>query len=272
MIAAVVQRWRGGRDTYRPAGEPIRTADYEVAAIPTDGEPKAFVQRHHYSGSYPAARFRYGLYRRQELVGVAVFSHPCSDGVLTSVFPGTARDAVELGRFVLLDEVPANGETWFLARCFESLRSHIAGVIAFADPEARQNSTGATVFPGHIGTIYQAGNGVYLGQAPRRTIRLLPDGRVFSARAAQKIRAGARGWRYSAQLLIDAGAPPPGGDTRTWLRTWLPRVTRTVRHPGNHRYAWALERARRGQLPQSLPYPKFAGPFPGRPGHAGGKE
>lgn len=31
MITPVVQRWRARRDSYRPAGEPIRTADYEVA-------------------------------------------------------------------------------------------------------------------------------------------------------------------------------------------------------------------------------------------------
>jgi hypothetical protein len=98
---------------------------------------------------------------------------------------------------------------------------------------------------------------------------LFADGRVFSARAAQKIRTGEQGWRYSAQLLIDAGAPAPDGDTRGWLRTWLPRVTRAIRHPGNHRYAWALDRGRRGQPPNSLPYPKLTGLFrPGRqPGH-----
>jgi hypothetical protein len=257
VVTAVVQRWRERRDSYRPAGEPIRSADYEVAEILRDGPAKAFVELHHYSGSYPAARFRFGLYHRGELVGVAVFSHPCSDRVLTTVFPGSASDAAELGRFVLRDEVPANGETWFLARCFDLLRGRIIGVLSFADPFARQNRAGEQVFPGHIGTIYQAGNGVYLGQAVRRTIRLLPDGRVFSARAAQKIRAGDRGWRYSAEILVNAGAPPPTSDGAAWLRRWLPEVTRTVRHPGNHRYAWALERGVRKHLPATLPYPKI---------------
>ena len=31
---------------------------------------------------------------------------------------------VELGRFVLLDSVAGNGETWFLARSFDILRKH----------------------------------------------------------------------------------------------------------------------------------------------------
>ena len=252
------QRWRTRRDSYRPVGEPIQTALYEVAPITSDGPAKAFVTEHHYSGSYPAARFRFGLYRRAHLVGVAVFSHPCNDRVLTSVFPVPVTEAVELGRFVLLDDVPANGETWFLARCFERLRRDVAGVVSFADPVPRQTATGETVFPGHIGTIYQAGNGVYLGRGTARTLRLLPDGRVLSARAAQKIRAADRGWRYSAQLLIDAGAPSPEeGSGAAWLRVWLPRLTRALRHPGNHRYAWPLCRSLRPRLPSSLPYPKL---------------
>lgn len=51
----------------------------------------------------PAPRHRIGHYRRGELVGVAVFSHPCSDAVLTNVFDAPATLSVELGRFVLLD-------------------------------------------------------------------------------------------------------------------------------------------------------------------------
>lgn len=33
MITPVVQRWRERRDSYRPAGETIVPAHYEVAAI-----------------------------------------------------------------------------------------------------------------------------------------------------------------------------------------------------------------------------------------------
>src|SRR5579884_2769149 len=86
------QRWRQGRAAYRPPEEPIRTADYDVVALPDDTAVKAFVLAHHYSGSYPAARWRFGLFRRGVLQGVAVFSHPCNDRVLTAVFPGRPTD------------------------------------------------------------------------------------------------------------------------------------------------------------------------------------
>lgn len=254
------QRWRNQRDSYCPIGEPIRTSQYEVASIDTDGQAKAFVLRHHYSATYPAARFRYGLYTGGQLVGVAVFSVPCSDAVLTKTFPGIeAPEATELGRFVLLDSVPGNGETWFLARCFELLRAEeIAGVVSFSDPVARKTSVGATVFPGHIGTIYQAHNAVYLGRATPRTLRMLPDGSVLSARAISKLRARSKGWRYTAELLERYGAEKPSSDLGAWANRWIPAVTRPLRHHGNHKYAWGLDRSAKRLLPASQPYPKLA--------------
>lgn len=253
------QRWRGGRASYRPSGEVINPRHFDVAPIDQDGPAKAFVLEHHYSGTYPAARFRFGLYRGAERVGVAVFSHPCSDRVLTTVFDGPALESVELGRFVLLDDVAGNGETWFLARCFEQLRAlELRGVVSFSDPMPRDTAAGDRIFPGHIGTIYQAHNGVYLGQATPRSLRLLPDGQVMSARALQKIRSGDRGWRYSAELLERAGATTPSGDPREWLREQLPLITRLVRHPGNHKYAWPLAKRVAIRRP-SYSYPKFTG-------------
>jgi hypothetical protein len=252
------QRWRNRRDSYRPAGEPFDPRAFEVAEIPGDTTARAFVERHHYSGAYPAARRRFGLYAKGgTLSGVAVFSHPCRPDVLTSVFPGTHTDSVELGRFVLLDDVKANAETWFLARCFELCRGWVRGVVSFSDPFPRATVDGRQVFAGHIGTIYQASNAVYLGQGKRATLKLLPDGRVFSARAISKIRAQERGWRYAAAQLEAFGAEPLTGDPAAWLGEWLPRLTRTVRHPGNHRYAFPLWRPARRALPASLPYPKL---------------
>jgi hypothetical protein len=256
-VCSVTQRWRAHRDSYRPAGETIETSRYEVAAIAGDTVAKAFVLEHHYSGCYPAARYRFGLYRSGQLAGVAVFSTPCNDKALTNVFPGPVAASVELGRFVLLDDVPGNGETWFLARAFELLRAQdLVGVLSFSDPSARVNAEGATVFGGHVGTIYQAHNAVYLGRSTARTLRILPDGTVFSARAIQKIRARERGWEYAAAILERYGATRPAEDLGGWLKAWLPRLTRTQRHHGCHRYAWALERRLRGRLVDVARYPK----------------
>ena len=253
------QRWRERRESYRPAGETIAPRLYEVAKIDSDGEAKDFILRHHYLGSYPSARFRFGLFTRGNLVGVAVFSHPCNDRVLTSVFPLSPLESVELGRFVLLDSVPANGESWFLARTFECLRKDgLAGVVSFSDPVPRNAADGTVIHRGHIGTCYQATSATFLGKTVPRTIRLLPDGTVLNERTVQKIRSGERGWQYAAALLEKFGAEPASFDLRDeWLQEWLPRLTRSFRHSGNYKYAWPLQRAARRFLPESLAYPKF---------------
>jgi len=253
------QRWLFGRDSYRKPEEPIRPSEYEVSEFKGDLEPKRFVEAHHYSGSYPAARFRFGLHRHGQLVGVAVFSHPCRDSVLTNVFPGKATDSVELGRFVLLDEVPANGETFMLGRCFSGLRKHdLRGVLSFSDPVPRKDVQGRTVFKGHLGTIYQAHNGRFLGRGTARTLRILPDGTIFSDRAASKVRAGVKGWEYSSRILREFGADEPWEDRKAWLSHWRPKVTRTFRHPGNFKYAWGLDRRMQKALPAAAgPYPKM---------------
>ena len=251
------QRWEQGRDSYRVPSETIRPSEYEVSRFAGDSEPKAFILEHHYSASYPAARFRFGLWRKGQLVGTGVFSHPPSDRVLTSVFPGKATDSVELGRFVLLDQVPGNGETWFLARCFAELRKiGLVGVLSHSDPIPRQDSSGRLIFPGHIGTIYQAHNGKYLGRSGPRTLRILPDGSVLHNRAIQKLRKRDRGWQHVRELLESHGAPAwEGEELRLWAARAVKAVTRPLRHPGNHKYAWPLSRRYRISLP-ALPYPK----------------
>jgi hypothetical protein len=260
VITPVNQRWRDRRDSYRPAGEPIQTSRYEVAELPGDSAPKAFILRHHYLASYPATQFRFGLHRAGRLVGVAVFGPP-ANYASHAVIPADPKDCVTLSRLVLLDDVPANGETWFLARCFEALkREQVAGVVSFSDPVPRENSAGQAVFGGHIGNIYQAFNALYVGRAKARTIHLLPDGRTLDERALAKLRALHRGWRYVVKTLMAFGAPVPRSADAlgAWGEEWIGRLTRKVRHPGNHKYVWALHRRIRRQLPVGLPYPKFS--------------
>jgi hypothetical protein len=258
MITAVTQRWRDRRGSYRPAGETICTAEYEVAAVDRK-TAKAFVERHHYSGTFPSNRFRFALYRHGEMVGVAVFGNPANYASF-KVFPGERDQSVELGRFVLLDDVPGNGETWFLARAFELLRrEEILGILSLSDPTPRTRVDGAVVHAGHVGTIYQAHNAVYLGRARARKLLVLPDGRVFNERSMQKIRTRERGWDYAAGQLEAHGAPEltENADPVAWLEECLSRLTRPLKHPGNFKYAWTLHRRDRRHLPKSRPYPKL---------------
>jgi hypothetical protein len=239
------QRWYKRIGSFRSADEIINTAAYEIAEIPDDTTAKGFVEEHHYSGSYPAARARFGLYRGIQLAGVAVFSHPPSEAVLRKL-PCERMAGIELGRFVLLESVPGNGESWFLARCFDRLRvKGIEAIVSHSDPLPRRGIDGQIVLPGHVGTIYQSLNAIYAGRTKARALWLLPNGTVFSERAMTKIRTRDRGYRYAIEQLVAHGADRPldlGQDLGVWMKEQLRRIGRRIKHRGNHRYLWAIDK------------------------------
>lgn len=265
MIADFCQRFTERRESRRPAGETIRTSEYDVAPI-AGRAARAFVQQHHYAGTCSPTAHPFALYRRGELGGIAVFGPPASANAHRRFFPTLeAPEAVTLGRFVLVDSIPGNAESYFIARCFDLLAERgVVGVESCSDPVPRE-ANGTLVHRGHIGTIYQATNGVYVGKTNPATLRLLPDGTVLSNRATGKVVRGERGAAHAVSQLVAHGAvaPGPGEDMATWLRTWRKRLTRKLRHTGNHRYLWSLDRARRYEfIPKygpRLAYPKFGG-------------
>jgi len=133
-------------------------------------------------------------------------------------------------------------------------------VVSFSDPVPRTKADGTIVHRGHIGICYQATSAIFLGRTEPRTIRLLPDGTLLNDRTIQKIRSGEQGWRYAAALLETFGAESvTSGDREDWLKTWLPKLTRRLKHSGNYKYGWAIARSARRYLPDSLPYPKHGG-------------
>ena len=251
------QRWRRGRASYRVPGEVINTSLYEVEEICDDTTARRFVVEHHYSSTYPAARFRVGLYRRGELVGVAVFSEPVNPSTVQK-WAGAGATGCELGRFVLLDDVPGNGETWFLARARRLLaaaKPELDFVVSFSDPLERRTPTGALVKPGHVGGIYQASNARYCGRSARNTIYMTRDGEVISHRTLSKVRGGESGAGYAEEALLRAGAPgrfasEPGPDYIT--RVLASPAIRRFRHPGNHVYLFGV----RKHLRNEKTYPK----------------
>lgn len=271
------QRWAVGRRQawVRPEGGYFEPGGYGVDRV-TSTTAKAFVTGHHYSGTFPADRLNYGLFdlaaASPALVGVATLSVPTSKPVLTGMFPGLEpyEESLELGRFVLEEQVRFNGETWFLTEAFR-LAAHdgVRGVVSFSDPMPRRTADGQLIMPGHVGLIYQAKNAVYTGRSSARTRWLLPDGTLFSERARQKIRQQEPGHEYAERQLVALGAQPmrAGEKPAAWLRQALPDAGgRTVRHQGNHRYGFTLgtRSQRRGVqlLGRPAVYPKHRDPEP----------
>lgn len=287
------QRWRDGRQLWRrPAEGGFDPSRFIVQPI-QEAAARQFVLTHHYAGTYPAGRLAYGLLTTdhrllgggdtrldgRSLVGVAVLSIPMRQSVLTAVFPelDPYAESLELGRFVLIDAVPANGESWFLARTFGlASAAGVRGLVSFSDPmprarivtEPRDDGRSAdrveTITPGHIGVIYQATNAISLGRSTARTLVYLPrHGTVLTARMLSKIRGQESGADGAERRLVQLGATPRrAGDTpAAWLRSALTDLDATsIRHPGNLRYAWPLgPPAQRRRVRIALPrtdYPK----------------
>lgn len=265
------QRWDQRRCSWAPPDrfDPRR---YSVMIIPKTLAAQ-YVEAHHYSGSMPAARLSVGLYEAgrgwlglPDLVGVAVFSVPAQPRVVSAYATDRATASeleasagVELGRLVLADHVAANAESWFLARAFRLLREALDGVrcvISYSDPVRREAQDGTVIMPGHVGIIYQAHNGTYMGRGSSRTLHLTPDGRALSPRTLSKIRGGERGAAGAVAQLVAAGCPPmePGEGGPAYLERAL-KGLRQIRHPGCHVYGWALDR--RVELAAGQPYPSL---------------
>ena len=102
------QRWRSGRERWRPSGELFDPRYASVQQIDT-ATAKAFVREHHYAHSFPASRVNAGLFvkkpfQKEVLAGCATFSVPMTQAVVPAHLDGLHPSlGVELGRFVLLD-------------------------------------------------------------------------------------------------------------------------------------------------------------------------
>ena len=270
MLAGSCQRFQERRERYRPAGEVIDPARFEVEPI-EELTAKRFVERHHYSGSYPAACVRVGLFRRalwhvRDLVGVAVFSVPPQPAAIPR-WTGT-HAGLELGRLVLLHDVPGNGESWFLGGAFRVLqaqRPNLRAVLSYSDPMVRRTEAGDLVTPGHVGVIYQAHNGRHVGRSQARWLYFDPRGQLVSRRGYDKIRAEAdpvkgKGAAGAYAALLAQGAPPRrlSEDGPAYVDRMLREGPWTrVRHPGNLAYVWPIgaDRSRTAEgFPPALPY------------------
>ncbi len=265
------QRWKYRKDRLIVAGEdlPFDKRKYSVDLI-SEATAKAFVTTHHYSGSYPAAVVRVGLFGQSaELLGVAVFSVPINERVIPAHCGVPPRAGLELGRLVLLDsdQAPRNSETFFLKKAFSALRMEkpdLKAVVSYCDPVPRVAMDGSIRLKGHVGTVYQGGNARYVGRASPRTLHMLHDGTILSPRTLSKIRLGETGSDAAERELerLGAGRRPCSMPHHEWVRSFLggPMVRR-LRHPGNHVYLFPLGKGKaRGRIEssfsQAMAYPK----------------
>ena len=248
------QRWRERRALWSSDTEVIDPRRYAVEVIDHEAA-RTFIARHHYLPNYPAAQVAVGLFgRRAALEGVAVFARPAIDRVITA-HTGflDASCGTVLARLILLDRVPQNGESFFVARAFRLLRRErpaIEAVVSYSDPSA-----------GHLGRVYAALSGAYRGVSRPRTV-LRVGGITIAGRTLSKIRGGERGHHGAIDQLVRLGLPAPASaePPREWVDR-MQRERRLLRHrqSGLFTYCFELTREarRRAEALPRLPYPKL---------------
>jgi hypothetical protein len=244
------QRWSARSARWRPAGEGGFDPDrYDVVPI-AEQTAADYLLAEHYARSMPSTSYRYGLIDHGDgaprLVGVATLGVPMSAKTLTNPFPNLEpyTESIEFNRLCLHDAVRANGESFFSSRVFGHAARHhgVRGILTFADPLPRWRTVGGPaelVKPGHWGVLYQALNFEAAGRSTPRTLVMLPDASVLTARAIAKITGRESGHRGVIARLVALGAtdPQPDTDLRDWIAGALRQVhARRVRHPGNYRY------------------------------------
>jgi hypothetical protein len=166
--------------------------EYKINKISTK-LAKEYIHKNHYShGSHNGPSPCYGLFDREQLIGVCMFATPCSENVRASIFGSEYKSKVtELHRLHILDVTPKNTESWFISRCLDKLKEdkpEIECVVSFSDATE-----------GHSGVIYRATNAFYYGTSSQATFYVDEDGRLRHPRQCgvniTKSEAAKMGWK-----------------------------------------------------------------------------
>ena len=107
-----------------------------------------------------------------------MFSVPAQPQAIRAHLGVEPAHGVELGRFVLLDAVASNAETWFLARALRLLRGELAEVrgVRLVPPEEESS------------------------QPPKVSVDVLPWGWRHDAKAGQSCAPAPRAWRLPLRV------------------------------------------------------------------------
>ena len=185
---------------------------------------------YHYSGRMPdAVQECFAGYYGVTFAGGIAFG-PGAASVRTELPGLNPQEVRELVRLWSPDGMPRNTESRLISQSLRRLPRQVRLVVSFSDPSE-----------GHVGTIYQATNAVYLGMSGGGTRYVTSTGERLHGRLAGVYRM--RHTEYAG--MSNAAIATAEG--------WVAQET-----GGKHRYGWALgSRAdKRALAALSLPYPK----------------
>lgn len=179
----------------------------------------------HYAKSVPALQYSYNVYDNGEWCGVILFSSGATPNI-AKPFGLVQGEVLELVRVAL------NGKQTATSACVAAaLRQlhrdapYIKIIVSFADADQ-----------GHIGTIYQATNWIYLGLRDEKDTYFIVNGTKIHRRSI-----GAKG----------------GVQALWWVRQNLDPNAELLKTKGKQKYIYVFDkRLRKYWQKNSLPYPK----------------
>ena len=180
----------------------------------------------HYSKSVPSVQYGYNVYQDGEWCGVILFSNGANNHIACP-FNLVQGEVIELVRVAL------NGKQQYTSECVSAAlrrlhkdEPHIKVIVSYSDLDE-----------GHIGTIYQACNFLYVGQgAPTHSFIINGKKTHFKT-----IRS-----KYGFVNL-------------QWIRDNADPNAEDFKPAGKHKYVYFFDkRLRKKWLKQALPYPKKA--------------
>lgn len=206
---------------------PFSAMDERLVVEPCGHDAARYaVMRWHYSRSMPNGKLvKFGVWEHGRFVGAVLFGRGASPRLLVA-YGLDAVEGCELVRVALdAHEAPVTEVVARALRLVHRLNPCLRLVVSFADERE-----------GHVGTIYQAGNWLYLGESVAAWYRVggvLMHGKTLHT-------------RYGA-----------GGQSIPWLRANVDPNAERVPMPVKHRYVMPLDRAMRRRLaPLARPYPR----------------
>jgi GR25 family glycosyltransferase involved in LPS biosynthesis len=140
-----------------------------------------FISKHHYRKIMPKLnKVFYGGFVEDRLVAVITFGWGTQPlNTIKKIFPSlTTKDYFEIGRLCLLDELPRNSESEFMAKVFKILKVDY--------PELKVVFSWSDGIMGKPGFVYQASNFLYAGKI-KTDVYITKEGYLIHPRSAKKL-------------------------------------------------------------------------------------
>lgn len=137
---------------------------YEVKQIEYK-DTKDFILKKHYAQRMPSISWAFGLFLKEEMVGVLTIGKPASHALCKGILgEDMAHKVYELNRLITNDGLKKNALSFFVGRTLKLLKEKDLIIVSYAD-------TGMN----HHGYIYQATNFIYTGKTKQRTDKYTPE-------------------------------------------------------------------------------------------------